>query len=159
MNQTTYTLVARVTATGDANAANDVATGGQVIVTATPPLLGNIPTTMAFIEIDAPAGLAGVQLTSGGDVQYPGGQTTGDSGYFYSTQGPGKGALLQPTITPFGIFNIELTFTAARPNSLSGRTIIFQRTSAGASGKFSVISLPLSSPGFTLPTAGFFRII
>ena len=88
--QTTYTLVARVTTPGDNSTSNNLIAGGQVIVTATPPVLGNLPTSMTFVEVDAPAGAAGVQLTSAGDVQYPGGHTSNDSGYFYSTQGPGK---------------------------------------------------------------------
>lgn len=155
--QTTYTLVARVTGFHDTNAFNDIAPGGAVNVTATPPLLGNLPTTMTFVEVDTPAGVANVQLTSGGDVHYPGGQTVHDSGYFYSTQGPGKSALLQPTITPFGTNNIELKFSGTRPNSLNGKTIVFQSSSAGSNGSFSVLSATLAS-GMTLPLSGFFRI-
>jgi hypothetical protein len=50
VSSTPYTLVARVTLAGDTNAGNNTTAMGTVTATPTPPILGNEPASVSFIE-------------------------------------------------------------------------------------------------------------
>jgi hypothetical protein len=54
--------------------------------------------------------------------------------------------------------NLVLTFNGARPTSLAGKTITWQATSAGATGKFTVVGDNVVA-GVTDGEAGFFKLV
>jgi hypothetical protein len=137
---TAYTLVARITQSADADTSNNNQTVATVTATGSN-FLGLLLTTYQFTETTFnPVGFP--QITSGGTLKDINGADV-EGGYFYNVfNGPISTPGLLTIVGPGGSTLFNLDFKGAQPNSLNGRTITFQKSSAGSSGSVLVIANP-----------------
>jgi hypothetical protein len=154
---TAYTLVARITHADDVDTSNNEGNVGTVSVVGSA-FLGQLLTTYRLTQTHFENN-GGFQITSGGTVRDADGNAVG-GGYSYIVTNLPISVKMPATFEitgPGGTTAFQLTFNGAVPNSLDGKTIVFQKSSAGSSGKVHVVANPAA--GIPADIDAFFKLI